>query len=148
MSTQAQRIWSGRSGLTFVLLFGAVNLFADMTYEGARSVTGPFLGMLGASGFIVGFTLSLIGALLWGTGLGAHESVMQAAVVEMVSQERLGSVYGLFDVAFGVTTWFAGSAALGALYDVSIGAMVALAVVAQLLAVVPIAIAARRMRSH
>jgi hypothetical protein len=25
-----------------------------MTYEGARRVTGPFLGMLGASGFIVG----------------------------------------------------------------------------------------------
>jgi hypothetical protein len=46
--------WSRRSGLYFVLLFGAVNLFADMTYEGARSVTGPFLGMLGASGFIVG----------------------------------------------------------------------------------------------
>jgi MFS family permease len=43
-----------RSGLFFVLLFGAVNLFADMTYEGARSVTGPFFGMLGASGFIVG----------------------------------------------------------------------------------------------
>ena len=147
MSTQAQRIWSGRSGLTFVLLFGAVNLFADMTYEGARSVTGPFLGMLGASGFIVGFTLSLIGTLLWGIGLGAHESVMQAAVAEMVSQERLGSAYGLFGAAFGVA-WFAGSAALGALYDVSIGAMVALAVVAQLLAVVPIAIAARRMRSH
>ena len=43
MSTQAQRIWSRKSGLYFVLLFGVVNLFADMTYEGARSVTGPFL---------------------------------------------------------------------------------------------------------
>src|SRR5205823_11590647 len=54
VSTQARPVWSARSGLYFVLLFGAVNLFADMTYEGARSVTGPFLGMLGASGFIVG----------------------------------------------------------------------------------------------
>ncbi|MDE2064015.1 MAG: MFS transporter, partial [Bradyrhizobium sp.] len=54
MSAQAQPVWSARSGLAFVLLFGAVNLFADMTYEGARSVTGPFLGMLGATGFIVG----------------------------------------------------------------------------------------------
>ena len=79
--------------------------------------------------------------------MGAHESVMQAAVAGMVSQERLGSAYGLFGAAFGVA-WFAGSAALGALYDVSIGAMVALAVVAQLLAVVPIAIAARKMRNH
>jgi len=72
---------------------------------------------------------------------------MQAAVAEMVSQERLGSAYGVFGAAFGVA-WFAGSAALAALYDVSIGATVALAVVAQLLAVVPIIIAARRMRSH
>jgi predicted MFS family arabinose efflux permease len=158
VSTQAQRIWSGKSGLYFVLLFGAVNLFADMTYEGARSVTGPFLGLLGASGFIVvavyaplaffgGFTLSLIGSLLWGIGLGAHESVMQAAVAQTVSQERLGSAYGVFGAAFGVA-WFAGSAALGALYDISIGATVALAVVAQLLAIVPIAVAARKMRNR
>lgn len=97
--------------------------------------------------FFGGFALSLVGALLWGIGLGAHESVMQAAVAEMVSQDRLGSAYGVFGAAFGVA-WFAGSAALGALYDVSIDAAVALAVVAQLLAVVPIAIAAGRMRSR
>jgi hypothetical protein len=41
-------------GLYLVLLFGAINLFSDMTYEGARSVTGPFLATIGASGFIVG----------------------------------------------------------------------------------------------
>jgi len=39
----------------FVFLLGIVSLFADMTYEGARSVTGPYLGVLGASGTIVGF---------------------------------------------------------------------------------------------
>jgi hypothetical protein len=40
--------------LKFVLLLGVVSLFADMTYEGARSVTGPFLASLGASGTVVG----------------------------------------------------------------------------------------------
>jgi hypothetical protein len=30
----------------FVLILGIVNLFADMTYEGARSVNGAFLQML------------------------------------------------------------------------------------------------------
>jgi len=30
-------------------MLGAVNLFADMTYEGGGSITGPFLGSLGAS---------------------------------------------------------------------------------------------------
>jgi MFS family permease len=39
----------------FVLIIGIVNFFADMTYEGARSIIGPFLGSLGASAAIVGF---------------------------------------------------------------------------------------------
>ena len=38
----------------FVLTVGIVNLFADMTYEGARSITGPFLESLGASALAVG----------------------------------------------------------------------------------------------
>src|SRR5882724_5239525 len=38
----------------FVLIIGIANFFADMTYEGARSIIGPFLGSLGASATIVG----------------------------------------------------------------------------------------------
>src|SRR6185503_3883944 len=38
----------------FVLIIGIVNLFADLTYEGARSITGPFLESLGASALAVG----------------------------------------------------------------------------------------------
>ena len=37
-----------------MVLIGIVSLFADMTYEGARSITGPYLAVLGASGTIVG----------------------------------------------------------------------------------------------
>src|SRR5438094_220123 len=43
----------------FVLIIGIVNLFADMAYEGGRSITGPFLGSLGASATIVGFVAGL-----------------------------------------------------------------------------------------
>lgn len=43
----------------FILLMGLVSLFADMTYEGARSITGPFLGLLGASAFVVGLVSGL-----------------------------------------------------------------------------------------
>jgi len=39
----------------FVLIIGAVNLFADFTYEGARSINGAFLSSLGASAVVVGF---------------------------------------------------------------------------------------------
>jgi len=43
----------------FIIILGIVSLFADMTYEGARGITGPFLFMLGASATIVGFASGL-----------------------------------------------------------------------------------------
>lgn len=43
----------------FVLIIGIANLFADMTYEGARSITGPFLGSMGANATMVGFVVGL-----------------------------------------------------------------------------------------
>ena len=39
----------------FIILLGIVSLLADMTYEGARSITGPYLAILGASATVVGF---------------------------------------------------------------------------------------------
>ena len=39
----------------FVLAFGIVSMLADVVYEGARAITGPFLATLGASGALVGF---------------------------------------------------------------------------------------------
>ena len=50
---------SGSTAFRFVLVLGIANFFADMTYEGARSVTGPFLGTLGASAAVIGFTAGL-----------------------------------------------------------------------------------------
>ena len=47
----------------FVVIIGIVNLFADMAYEGGRSITGPFLGSLGASATVVGIVAG-IGELL------------------------------------------------------------------------------------
>ena len=41
--------------MRFILLFGLVSFFADMTYEGARSINGAYLAILGANGVIVGF---------------------------------------------------------------------------------------------
>ena len=47
----------------FILLLGIVSLFADITYEGARSVIGPYLAILGASASVVGI-ISGIGEFL------------------------------------------------------------------------------------
>ena len=42
------------AALRFIVCLGIVSLFADMTYEGAASIVGPFLKDLGASGAQVG----------------------------------------------------------------------------------------------
>lgn len=48
-----------RRATRFVVLLGLVSLFADMTYESARSLTGPFLQTLGASALVVGVVAGL-----------------------------------------------------------------------------------------
>jgi MFS family permease len=43
----------------FIILLGIVSLFGDITYEGARGVTGPYLAVLGASASVVGLVAGL-----------------------------------------------------------------------------------------
>lgn len=54
-----KRIRTKENALRFVLIIGIVNLFADFTYEGGRSIMGPFLGALGASAAVVGTVAGL-----------------------------------------------------------------------------------------
>jgi hypothetical protein len=48
-----------KRALAFIVLMGFVSLFSDIVYEGARSISGPFLGLLGASATVVAFTAGL-----------------------------------------------------------------------------------------
>ncbi len=43
----------------FIILLGIVSLLGDITYEGAKSVIGPYLAVLGASATIVGLVAGL-----------------------------------------------------------------------------------------
>ena len=58
--------------MRFVVGFGLVSALADIVYEGARSVYGPFLAVLGASALVVsvvtggGEALALVARLLFG----------------------------------------------------------------------------------
>lgn len=49
--------------MTFIILFGIVSLFSDMTHEGASSIRGAYLALLGASAGIIGF-ISGLGELI------------------------------------------------------------------------------------
>ncbi len=53
-ANQSQGRSAARTALRFVLLMGAISLFADFAYEGARSALGSYLALLGATGAMVG----------------------------------------------------------------------------------------------
>ncbi|MEP6631074.1 MAG: MFS transporter [Lapillicoccus sp.] len=75
-----------------VVGFGVVSLAADMVYEGARAVTGPLLGQLGA------------GALLVGVVTGAGEAA--ALVLRLVfgaAADRTGRYWGLTLAGYAMT---------------------------------------------
>ena len=57
--TKNSRTHLAKSAVKFVLIIGIENLFADMAYEGGRSITGSFPGSLGASATIIGFVAGL-----------------------------------------------------------------------------------------
>lgn len=50
---------SSKSPFTLIVLLGLVSLFSDFTYEGARSIIGPYLATLGVSATLVGFVAGL-----------------------------------------------------------------------------------------
>ncbi len=45
--------------MIFIILFGIVSLFSDMTHEGASSIRGAYLSLLGASAGAIGFVSGL-----------------------------------------------------------------------------------------
>jgi len=78
--------------------------------------------------------LVILGVILWGIDLSAQESIVRAAIAELVPKERRGTAYGIFNALFG-GFWFLGSFFLGFLYDYSPLFMVVCSVVFQALAI-------------
>lgn len=76
---------------------------------------------------------AVVGIVLWGIGMGAQESILKAAVTTIVSKEKRGTAFGIFNTAFGAF-WFLGSWLMGALYDRSLLALAIFSFLAQLAA--------------
>jgi MFS family permease len=93
--------------------------------------------------FLGGFTLALIGMVLWGIGMGAQDSLLKAVLADVVPIEKRSTAFGVFDTGFGIA-WFLGSAAMGLLYDKSILVLVLFSVVLQI-AALPILFFAGRL---
>lgn len=98
--------------------------------------------------FLGGTALAITGMALWGAGMGVQESVVRAAVADLVPSDRRAGAYGVFDTGFGIF-WFLGSSLMGILYDRSIPALVAFSMAAQLAALpLLVTVAGRGRRSR
>ncbi len=107
----------------------------------AALVTSGFAPLV----FLGGTALAVAGIAVWGIGMGAQESIMRAAVAEMIPAARRSSAYGIMNAGYG-GAWFLGSAAMGFLYDRSRLWITAFAVGMQLLSIPVFLVTARMMR--
>lgn len=129
---------SGIGSLTFGKLFDRFGISVLIPLTIAAAVFAPLV-------FLGGFWMALIGAALWGLGMGVHESIIPAAVATMVPMERRPSAYGIFTGTYGVF-WFAGSLLIGILYDHSVHAVIAFCVIVELAAIPLFAMVMRQMK--
>jgi len=74
-----------------------------------------------------------VGAVVWGTVMGVHESTMRAAIADLVPAVRRGFGYGVFTAVYGLA-WLVGGSLIGFLYDMSVHAVIVYTIVTQLLA--------------
>ncbi len=80
----------------FIILLGCVSLLADVTYEGARSIVGPYLATLGASATIVG-TVAGLGELI-GYGLRIVSGYVSDKTGKYWTTAIVGYIINLFSV--------------------------------------------------
>ena len=114
---------SGAGSLAFGKIFdrAGIGVLIPLTIVAAAYAPLVFLG---------GFWAGLVGASLWGLGMGVQESIIPAAVAPMVSPDRRASAYGLFTGVYGIA-WVTGSIVIGALFNVSLIAVVAFSMAAE-----------------
>ena len=128
---------AGAGSLLFGRLFDRVGIGILIPLTVLSALFAPLV-------FLGGFWPGLVGVSLWGLGMGVHESIIPAAVAPMVPVGKRASAYGLFTAGYGIF-WFAGSAAIGALYNVSLSGLIAFSMLAQLAAVPMFAIVRREL---
>lgn len=73
----------------------------------------PFLA------FTLSFKAALLSIIFWGAVMGIQETIMRAAIADIIPVDRRAFAYGLFNTAYGAS-WFVGSVVMGFLYDANI----------------------------
>lgn len=77
--------------VAFIILMGVVSLFADMTHEGARSIYGAYLPLLGLSATMIGFV----------TGLGEFIGYALRLLTGVIA-DKSRNYWGMTMVGYGI----------------------------------------------
>jgi MFS family permease len=90
----------------------------------------------------------VVGVLLWGAATGVQDSTIKALVADLVPSSRLATAYGAF-AAYQAVAALAGGLLAGWLYDAHPSYLVGVIAVAQIAALVLLAVVlAGRRRDH
>lgn len=110
--------------LIFGRLFDRIGLLALLAIPLLSLPIAPLV-------FSLHYSLALAGMVLWGAVMGIQESIMRAAIAEMIPATRRGTAYGIFNSAYGLF-WFLGSWLMGLLYEANISYVVAFSIALEL----------------
>jgi MFS family permease len=95
---------------------------------------GILLSMLALPlGFMGGATGAVIAVICWATGLGVQDATLRSGIAQVVSMNKRGTAFGIFNGVYGVM-WLVGSTIMGLMYAYSITLLVAFGIVSQLIA--------------
>jgi predicted MFS family arabinose efflux permease len=100
----------------------------------------PFLVFSGS------YHLAIPGVVLWGAAMAVQETTMRAAIAELIPPARRGIAYGIFNTVYGAA-WFAGSTAMGVLYQLGMPYAIAFALLVELASLPLIFLVARSAKA-
>jgi MFS family permease len=128
-------------GSAFLAISTAVGVFASLAFGKAFDRWGlpvvlvavSLSAMFAPLVFLGSFWIVLVGLVLWGIGFATQDTLLKAVVAGMLPEGRRSFAFGLFYAGYGVG-WLVGSTVTGLLYEVSIPAIIAFSIIAQLAA--------------
>jgi MFS family permease len=74
------------------------------------------------------------GLLLWGVGYAVQDTLLKALIASVLPEGRRNAAFGVFYLGYG-GGWLVGSVLAGVLYSRSLRALVAIAIITQLIAI-------------
>ena len=123
-------LYAGAMGLNGLaaLVFGRLfDRYGTRILAGAIVVSTLSLPL----GFLGGPRLAIVAIACWAIGLGAQQATLRAGIAQLISIDKRGNAYGVFNAVWGVL-WFLGSVAMGVLYDYSLTGLVVFGITLQL----------------